>query len=149
MLPNLTWSSFYKCVFFCKVLFLQIFAILEHSLLSTTFFTLYFSIFMWSEMLSLWNMFIDTIKSNCEKRLNVVVVAQLVRWRSKCLYVDRRKPNLGWKTVSQVQLPRGKVGMKKCSPRGIFYCPGYYVFFKCYRIKFEVLIVNVCFSAKF
>ena len=30
-----------------------------------------------------------------------------------------------------------------------FYCPGFYVFFNCYRTKFEVLIVNVCFSAKF
>ena len=47
----------------------------------------------------------------------------------KRLKVDECEPNLGQKTVSKVQLPRGYEGVKVGSPRGRIYFLGYYVLF--------------------
>ena len=75
-------------VFIVKVWFSVKFwlcAILKHSELSTNFFqALLFDFFVISNALnlSIWTMFIDKIKSGCEKRWFVVVIMQLVRWKT-------------------------------------------------------------------
>ena len=60
---------------------------------------------------------------------------------------ERTEP--GTKDCLSVAVTTGLIGLKYKLARGRFYCPWYYVFFNCSRIQFEVLIVNMCFSAKF